>query len=307
MMRLASLSLVLVLLPTVAAAEDATPYLSAEAQWQAEIARANHAYAGRRLAILKINDAIYLKDGETAALVGSPEEPSSYRWKPGGEERGAVLTVTYTNGMGLVKRGGESFDILSADPEISRYPINYSVDVTAGLAQVSPGVMGLRLAVYNQGHEEARRFQGLAYFPYDPAFAVTARFDPKETLEPKTFQTSRGWYKQFYYAGDAVFALDGREIRLPLYAGDADPAEITDLSAFFTDALTGSETYGVGRYVDIEGFGAFPPASVIIDLNYAYNPNCARSPHYNCPVAVDEIPVPVRAGERYVKQEAAAH
>jgi uncharacterized protein (DUF1684 family) len=37
---------------------------------------------------------------------------------------------------------------------------------------------------------------------------------------------------------------------------------------------------------------------VTIDFNRAYNPNCARSPHYNCPVATDTIPLAVRAGEK---------
>ncbi len=77
-----------------------------------------------------------------------------------------------------------------------------------------------------------------------------------------------------------------------------DPTKITDMSAFFTDDLTGKETYGAGRYVDVEPFGAFPPKTVTIDFNYAYNPNCARSAFFTCPVATDNIPLAVKAGER---------
>jgi len=67
---------------------------------------------------------------------------------------------------------------------------------------------------------------------------------------------------------------------LPFYSGDNDPKKITDMSAFFTDDLTGKGTYGAGRYVDIDGFGAYPPKTVTIDFNDAYNPNCARSKHF---------------------------
>jgi uncharacterized protein (DUF1684 family) len=37
---------------------------------------------------------------------------------------------------------------------------------------------------------------------------------------------------------------------------------------------------------------------VIIDFNEAYNPNCARSAHYTCPLAVDTIPLAMKAGEQ---------
>ena len=61
------------------------------------------------------------------------------------------------------------------------------------------------------------------------------------------------------------------------------------MTSFFVDDLTGKETYGAGRYVDISDFGAFPPKSVIIDFNGAYNPNCARSAFFTCPVATDVV------------------
>ena len=93
-------------------------------------------------------------------------------------------------------------------------------------------------------------------------------------------------------------ALKGRKVTLPFYAESNKPAEISDLSAFFTDQLTGKETYGAGRYVDVNQFGRFPPAAVTIDFNFTYNPNCARSPYFTCPVAIDSIPTAVAAGER---------
>jgi uncharacterized protein (DUF1684 family) len=70
------------------------------------------------------------------------------------------------------------------------------------------------------------------------------------------------------------------------------------MSAFFMDDLTGKGTYGAGRYVDIADYGRFPPNNPVIDFNFAYNPNCARSPFYTCPVATDVVAMAIRAGER---------
>ena len=38
---------------------------------------------------------------------------------------------------------------------------------------------------------------------------------------------------------------------------------------------------------------------VRIDLNFAYHPSCARSPEWNCPLALEPpLPTRVEAGER---------
>ena len=54
----------------------------------------------------------------------------------------------------------------------------------------------------------------------------------------------------------------------------------------------------VPNVVDVSDFGAFPPAKVTIDFNDAYNPNCARSAYYTCPVATDVVAMAVKAGEK---------
>jgi len=53
-----------------------------------------------------------------------------------------------------------------------------------------------------------------------------------------------------------------------------------------------------GLLIGCEGFRVFPSKSVTIDFNNAYNPNCTRSAHFTCPVTVDNIALPLKAGER---------
>jgi uncharacterized protein (DUF1684 family) len=64
----------------------------------------------------------------------------------------------------------------------------------------------------------------------------------------------------------------------------------------FRDTTSGKETYGAGRYLDLHAHGD----EVVVDFNYAYNPNCAYNPDWNCPLPPAEnwLKVPIRAGEK---------
>ena len=203
--------------------------------------------------------------------------------------------MTLNNGRLAVTRNGAAVDPVTITKSI---PVDRDVDIAGQPTQVDAGVQGWRIFVFNQQNAAARSFKGVSYFPYDRAFRVTAKFAPDAKRPPRVFRTSRGTAKQFYRAGEAHFALAGKTVALPLYADANDPKKIKNVSAFFTDELTGKGAYGSGRYVDVGDFGSFPPSTITIDFNNAYNPNCARSPFFTCPIALDDIPLAVKAGER---------
>jgi hypothetical protein len=274
------------------ASVGATATRSPEQVWRDGIAEANQAYSKTPHAILKIQDAAYLGEGGRATLTGVRGKPDSYRWVPGTVDKG-VLVASFQNGQAHIAMGGKSFDQATIQKGV---PVDLNVDIAAYPTQVSAGVMGVRIMLYNQLRAAAVNFKGLDYFAYDPTYVVKATFRPDPKLPPRVFRTSRGTDKQFFHAGDATFTLKGKTFTLPFYADD--PKKISDMSAFFVDDLTGKETYGAGRYVDISDFGAFPPKTATIDFNDAYNPNCARSAFYTCPVATDVVGTAVRAGER---------
>lgn len=263
-----------------------------EQVWKDAVAQQNFHYAKEPHGMLKIQDSVYLGDGQSAVLTGEKGKPLSWKWSKTGK---GLLTLS-------VK--GATLTMLLDGKPVPRAEIEKSVAIDAGIdvaghpTQVDAGVDGWRIFIYNQNAAAARDFKGVHYFPYDAAFRVNARFVPDTKLPPRVFRTSRGTDKQFYHAGDAVFSLKGGPVTLPFYSDSNQPKQIDSLSAFFTDGMTGKGAYGAGRYVDIDGFGAFPPKAVTIDLNLAYNPNCALSPHFTCPVAVDDIGQPVTAGER---------
>ncbi|UUX48792.1 DUF1684 domain-containing protein [Nisaea acidiphila] len=72
----------------------------------------------------------------------------------------------------------------------------------------------------------------------------------------------------------------------------------------FTDATSGNETYGGGRYVldsiKSADLGQTDDGRLIVDFNFAYHPSCYHSEDWVYPLAPPEnrLPEPVRAGER---------
>ncbi|MBV9046520.1 MAG: DUF1684 domain-containing protein [Alphaproteobacteria bacterium] len=263
-------------------------------EWKKEIGEANIAWSKKPHAILKIQDAAYLGEGQSATLTGTSGKPASFKWVPGKQQDG-ILWVTYKGGKMSGAMHGKPID----DATFLRgVAIEKNIDLQGFPTQVSAGVMGVRVMLYNQLRADALNFKGVDYFPYDPSYRVTATFKPDPKRPARVFRTSRGTDKQFYLVGSATFTLKGKTFTLPFYAGDNDPKKITDMSSFFMDDLTGKVTYGAGRYVDVADFGKYPPKTVTIDFNFAYNPNCARSPFYTCPVATDVLAMEVRAGEK---------
>jgi uncharacterized protein (DUF1684 family) len=152
--------------------------------------------------------------------------------------------------------------------------------------------------------EERRSFQGLRYFPRDPAYRVHAHMTAGDGSELAIETGGEDGAVRYRRAGQLVFQLAGEPCRLTVlslvqYAGG--------LFVPFKDTTSGHETYGGGRYLfdTAKGTDALVleitpgSAEVVIDFNYAYNASCAYSPLWACPLAPPEnfLKVPVRAGE----------
>jgi uncharacterized protein len=140
----------------------------------------------------------------------------------------------------------------------------------------------------------AESFAGLRYFPVSQAYKVRAslkRVPPKPVL----LLTSSGDEERYYSYAKATFTLAALELSLQLFARDeALPAQ---LFIPFKDTTNGQETYAAGRYLDIV---RPKKATFLLDFNYAYNPYCAYSERYRCPLPPrdNHLPVAIRAGER---------
>lgn len=145
--------------------------------------------------------------------------------------------------------------------------------------------------------EDRLNFTGLAYFPIEPGLRFTLPLLPVDEPEPLTIQTNTGEAREFLRLGVVEFAVDGQPARLTIYRG----AEQEELFVPFRDATSGAESYGAGRYLEPE---LLSDGRILLDFNTAYNPFCAYSENFSCPLppAENYLPVPIRAGEKRYKK-----
>lgn len=139
--------------------------------------------------------------------------------------------------------------------------------------------------------QQQAEFQGLRYFPENPALRLEVAVTPFPEQEEVYLPTSTGDVKTYTRYGRFAFEVDGQ------------PAELTLFQApygfflLFVDALAGAETYGAGRYLEPE---ELEDGKFLIDFNLAYNPYCAYNDAWSCPIppAENRLSVPIAAGEK---------
>ena len=148
--------------------------------------------------------------------------------------------------------------------------------------------------------QDRSAFRGLAYFPVDERYQLTAR----KVIDPEahrvTLATSAGVPREMIQYATLEFEIDGAPVKLWAYkAVPLRGHSQHDRMLFvpFRDATSGKESYGAARYLDLEeAAGDQQP----LDFNRAYNPYCAYdAEHFVCPFPPREnhIPVAIRAGE----------
>ncbi len=153
--------------------------------------------------------------------------------------------------------------------------------------------------------DERAEFPGIPYFPIDEELVFEGLvLEPYTGDEPVAFAipTSDNRLRPAERAGTFRFEVNGVPCRLTGYrfAGDHQ-----DDSVFlpFQDGTTGSETYGAGRYLDLE---PDDDGTYVIDFNLAYHPSCVYDARFSCPLtpAENRLPVRIEAGERLTADHA---
>lgn len=151
--------------------------------------------------------------------------------------------------------------------------------------------------------EKARdAFRGLRYFRIDPELRFTLPL--YVYAEPDTFGmlTTDGTERQALRRGFFTFTMNAVAETLHVYKFlDARPMYQHYLFVPFLDQTAGKESYGGGRYLDLNENES---GVYVLDFNTAYNPSCAygRS-EFRCPLppAENVLRVAVRAGEKVWK------
>ena len=157
--------------------------------------------------------------------------------------------------------------------------------------------------IYIDSHEvvKGKDKKHFHFFAISKAYNVTCYFERIFDTVGFTMPTSAGTVKYFYKYGRLDFMIDGKECLLYVYQGK-DLMQMEQYKDYlfvpFTDATTGNESYGSGRYLefykkDIDN------NTLQLDFNKAYNPYCAYAIGFKCPVPPREnrLTVPIKAGE----------
>lgn len=149
--------------------------------------------------------------------------------------------------------------------------------------------------------DELANFEGIQFFPYNEKLLVVAtlqQLDNQPPFKMPTTGTNEPYYRRF---GILHFEIDGKKLQLEVYQNIG----LMNKKGFekhlflpFIDLTSGNETYGGGRYLDIE----IPESDQItLDFNKAYHPYCAYTIGYSCPITPDVnfLTVSINAGVKF--------
>ena len=145
--------------------------------------------------------------------------------------------------------------------------------------------------------ERRAGFPPLAYYPVRaeyraPAALTEIRSDPPVVIElPNTAHQLERKVK----VGTLSFMLAGAQYKLSAFAERV--GDVQRLWVPFRDLTSGLETYGGGRYLDLDqtATGLYD-----LDFNRAYHPYCVYDASWICPYPPSEnrLEIAIRAGER---------
>ena len=155
--------------------------------------------------------------------------------------------------------------------------------------------------------EEFRnQFTGLYFFEPDESYCIEATFELDEQTKTVDYPAFNGKTIPFRQYGTFRFEIAGESQTLVAHQRMDLPEEKRQwLLIMFRDLTNGDETYGGGRYIQVD-----LPAGIEtrIDFNRAANPYCAYEAQLTCPVPPLEnwLKIRILAGEKDYKPHSAS-
>ncbi|MHA1920097.1 MAG: hypothetical protein DRH89_01290 [Candidatus Cloacimonadota bacterium] len=148
--------------------------------------------------------------------------------------------------------------------------------------------------------EERNVFTKLNYFEVNIDYRFELELEEFAHKEKVKIEDTGGNLRDFLKWGKFSFEINGQTCILNAYKSDETE---TRLFIPFKDATSDKETYGAGRYIDLEERKDKMGSKWILDFNFATNPWCAYSNNYVCPLIPFEniLKVGVKAGEKNYK------
>ncbi|QJW88533.1 DUF1684 domain-containing protein [Spirosoma taeanense] len=153
----------------------------------------------------------------------------------------------------------------------------------------------------NSPLKSAEALSYLRFFAPDSAYRVTATVQLTPDAEPFDMPTYSGKTSPNVQYAVLSFQLKGKPQQLVVYRS-LNLARLPQYRNYlflpFKDVTSGQSTYGGGRYLDFRT-GDIKNGRLVLDFNKAYNPYCAYSDGYSCPIPpkANVLSVAIEAGE----------
>lgn len=153
------------------------------------------------------------------------------------------------------------------------------------------------LIVFDPQSPRFAGYKGLEWFPVDLRYRYELALTANPAPDTVVITSTRGNARRAVRVGWFDFEVGGKAQRLEATRLLEPGVGEQDFGLFFKDATNGKETYGLGRYLEVQ---PLPGGRYVLDFNMAYNPACAVSDHYNCPIPpkANHLKVAIRAGEK---------
>jgi uncharacterized protein (DUF1684 family) len=149
---------------------------------------------------------------------------------------------------------------------------------------------------------DSNDIRGVHFFEPDPAYVCKCSF--KKLDQPQAFKmaTYAGTVKDYIIYANLDCPINGENHELELYRSlRAMSMPMYRNLAFlpFRDLTNGESTYGGGRYIDVK-LDTLDSDFITIDFNKTYNPYCAYSDGYFCPIPpiANHLEIAIKAGEK---------
>ena len=146
--------------------------------------------------------------------------------------------------------------------------------------------------------KDLKDFKGLDFFTFDSTYVVIAKLIKNPNEKPFKMKTTTDRLQEHIKHGVVSFELLGNSYNLNIYRNleNIDEQGYKDyLFLPFLDDTNGNESYGGGRYINLD----IPEGnSLVIDFNSAFNPYCVYDEKYSCPIVPREnyLPTEIKAG-----------
>tara|TARA_R100001369_G_scaffold954_4_gene3203 strand:+ start:76042 stop:76644 length:603 start_codon:yes stop_codon:yes gene_type:complete len=151
--------------------------------------------------------------------------------------------------------------------------------------------------------EDLKKFKELTFFEIDTNYVIEAEFVRTPSESPFAMPTTTNRTPIYVKYGKAYFKIKGKSYKLNIYQSQdlsTNPEYLDYLFIPFTDESNGHGSYPGGRYIDFK----IPTSNrITLDFNKAYNPYCAYSGRYSCPIppAENNLAVAIPVGVKYFK------